>query len=378
MVGETKVAFFHDNFAQYGGAERVAEEIAKMLPQADVLSTVTVPRKLSAYIRSRQVKTTWMQHLPAIDRLYRHYFLLYPLAVRSLDFSPYDVVISSCVGFAKGAIRDQGALHICYCHTPTRWIWRFNDYAERESFSFFKHFLLRSLITVVRKVDIYTASQPDYYIANSQNVADRIKRYYKRKAFVIHPPVDLSRFRVSNSIDDYLLIVSRLLPYKRIDLAIEACNRLGKRLLIIGDGPDRARLGALAGPTVRLLGWRSDEEVADLFSRCQAVVFPGEEDFGMVPVEANASGRPVIALAAGGALETVIDGVTGVLYQESSISSLEEAIRRCEQIPWDAGELRKYSRQFDVSVFRARFLEFLSDVAGSQVVGSKISADAAA
>ncbi|HEY1579041.1 MAG TPA: glycosyltransferase [Terracidiphilus sp.] len=378
MVGETKVAFFHDNFAQYGGAERVAEEIAKMLPQADVLSTVTVPRKLSAYIRSRQVKTTWMQHLPAIDRLYRHYFLLYPLAVRSLDFSPYDVVISSCVGFAKGAIRDQGALHICYCHTPTRWIWRFNDYAERESFSFFKHFLLRSLITVVRKVDIYTASQPDYYIANSQNVADRIKRYYKRKAFVIHPPVDLSRFRVSNSIDDYLLIVSRLLPYKRIDLAIEACNRLGKRLLIIGDGPDRARLGALAGPTVRLLGWRSDEEVAALFSRCQAVVFPGEEDFGMVPVEANASGRPVIALAAGGALETVIDGVTGVLYQESSISSLEEAIRRCEQIPWDAGELRKYSRQFDVSVFRARFLEFLSDVAGSQVVGSKISADAAA
>lgn len=378
MVGERRIAFLHDNFAQHGGAERVAEEIAKILPQADVLSTVTVSQKLSAYIRSRQVKTTWMQHLPAVDKLYRHYFLLYPLAVRSFDLSAYDVVITSCVGFAKGAIRDQGALHICYCHTPTRWIWRFNDYAEREGFGFFKHLLLKSLLAAVRKVDMYTASQPDYYIANSKNVADRIKRYYKRNAFVIHPPVDLSRFHVSNTVDDYLLIVSRLLPYKRIDLAIEACNRLGKRLLIIGDGPDRVRLAELAGPSVHLLGWRSDEEVAGLFSRCQAVVFPGEEDFGMVPVEANASGRPVIALAAGGALETVIDGVTGVLYQESSVVSLIEAIRRCEQIAWDAGELRKYSAQFDVPVFRARLLEFLGDVAGSQMVAAEMVPGAAA
>lgn len=383
MVPEMKMAFLHDNFAQHGGAERVAEEIAKMLPHADMLSTVTVSRKLSAYIRSRQVKTTWMQHLPAIDRLYRHYFLLYPLAIRSLDLSAYDVVISSCVGFAKGAIREQGAVHICYCHTPTRWIWRFNDYAEREGFTIFKHLLLKSLLTVVRRVDMYTASQPDYYLANSRNVADRIKRYYKRNAFVIYPPVDLSRFRVSSAVDDYLLIVSRLLPYKRVDLAIEACNRLGKRLLIVGDGPDRVRLGALAGPTVQLLGWQSDEDVAELLSRCQAVVFPGEEDFGMVPIEANASGRPVVALAAGGALETVVDGVTGVLYQDSSIASLMEAIQRCGEIQWDSGELRNYSRQFDVSVFRARFLEFLDDVVGSHVMGSQavareISASAAA
>jgi glycosyltransferase involved in cell wall biosynthesis len=377
MVGE-RIAFLHDNFAQHGGAERVAEEIAKILPQADVLSTVTVSKKLSAYIRSRQVKTTWMQHLPAVDKLYRHYFLLYPLAIRSFDLSAYDVVITSCVGFAKGAIRDQGALHICYCHTPTRWIWRFNDYAEREGFGFIKHLLLRSLLAAVRKVDMYTASQPDYYLANSKNVADRIKRYYKRNAFVIHPPVDLTRFHVSNTVDDYLLIVSRLLPYKRIDLAIEACNQLGKRLLIIGDGPDRPRLAALAGPSVHLLGWRSDEEVAGLFSRCRAVVFPGEEDFGMVPVEANASGRPVIALAAGGALETVIDGVTGVLYPDSSVASLVEAIRRCEQIPWDAGELRKYSAQFDVPVFRARFLEFLNDVVGPQLAAAEMAPGAAA
>lgn len=379
MIPEMKIAFLHDNFAQHGGAERVAEEIAKILPGADLLSTVTVPQRLSAYISSRDVKTTWMQRLPAIDRLYRHYFLLYPLAVRSLDLSAYDVVISSCVGFAKGAIREQGALHVCYCHTPTRWIWRFNDYAEREGFNIFKHLVLKSLLRFVRKVDMYTASQPDYYVANSQNVADRIKRYYKRNAFVIHPPVDVSRFHISNAVDDYLLIVSRLLPYKRIDLAIEACNRLGKELLIIGDGPDRVRLGALAGPTIHLLGWRSDEEVAELLSRCQAVVFPGEEDFGMVPIEANASGRPVIALAAGGALETVVDGVTGVLYHESSITSLMEAIRRCGEVEWNGGELRNYSRRFDVSVFRDRFLEFLNDVVGSQVVPSATSeADAAA
>jgi glycosyltransferase involved in cell wall biosynthesis len=320
-----------------------------------------------------------MQRLPAVDRLYRHYFLLYPLAIRSLDLSAYDVIISSCVGFAKGAIRDQGALHVCYCHTPTRWIWRFNDYAEREGFNTLKHFMLKSLLRFVRKVDMYTASQPDYYVANSQNVADRIKRYYKRNAFVIHPPVDVSRFHVSNSVGDYLMIVSRLLPYKRIDLAIEACNNLGKELLIIGDGPDRVRLGALAGPTIHLLGWRSDEEVAELLSHCQAVVFPGEEDFGMVPIEANASGRPVIALAAGGALETVLDGVTGVLYQESSIASLTEAIQRCGEIEWDGGELRAYSRRFDVSVFRDRLVEFLNDVVGSQVVATSTSeTDAAA
>lgn len=374
MINHRRIAFVHDNFAQQGGAERVAEEIARSLPNADLLSTVKVESRLSSYIKSRHVKTTWMQRLPAIERLYRHYFLLYPLAVRSIDLSGYDVVISSCVGFAKGVIRDPGAVHICYCHTPTRWVWRFEDYSARENFGVATNLILRSVLHGVRHLDVQSATHPDYYIANSAVVAKRIQQFYHRKAVVIHPPIDVSRFSISSDIEDYFLIVSRLLAYKRIDVAIEACNRLGKKLLIVGDGPDRPRLTALAGPTVQLLGRQPDEMVNHLLSRCQAVLFPGEEDFGMVPIEANASGRPVIALAAGGALETVVDGVTGVLYSESTAESLMDAMARHEEYTWYPTMLHRYARQFDVSVFRHRFLGLLRDVLGSKMPEMTVAA----
>lgn len=364
-----KIAFVHDNFAQQGGAERVAEEIAKMLPDADLLTTVTVDRKLSYYIRSREVRTTWMQNLPALDRLYRHYFMLYPFAVKSIDLSAYDIVISSCVGFAKGVVRAPHALHVCYCHTPTRWIWRFDDYSEREKFNVATGLLLKSLLLGVRQVDMHAADQPDYYIANSKTVANRIREFYGRNAIVINPPVDVQRFSISDEVDDYFLIVSRLIGYKRIDVAVEACNRLGKKLLIVGDGPDRARLEAMAGPTVQLLGRLPDPEVNRLMSRCKALLFPGEEDFGMVPLEVNASGRPVIALAAGGAMETIVDGVTGLLYAESTPDSLVEAIGKFDRIEWDPQALRRYSERFDIPVFRQTFSKVLTDLMGERVAG---------
>jgi glycosyltransferase involved in cell wall biosynthesis len=364
-----KIAFVHDNFAQHGGAERVAEEIAKMIPGADMYSTVTVDQRLSRYIRSRNVQTTWMQRLPAMDRLYRYYFLLYPFAVKSMDLSAYDVIITSCVGFAKGVVRGPDALHVCYCHTPTRWIWRFEDYAVREKFSSLTGLVLKTLLKAVRRIDMHAADQPDYYIANSQAVAERIRTCYGRNAVVINPPIDVSRFHLSEEPGDYFLIVSRLVAYKRIDVAIEACNRLGKRLLIVGSGPDAERLKALAGPTVELLGRLPDAEVNQLLSRCKALLFPGEEDFGMVPIEANASGRAVIALAAGGALETVIDGQTGVLYPESTPESLAEAIRRFEEISWNPVALRRYAERFDVPVFRQTFSKVLSDLLGARLAG---------
>ena len=366
---DTKIAFVHDNFAQQGGAERVAEEIAKMMPYADILSTVTVDRKLSRYIRSRQVRTTWMQRLPAMDRLYRHYFMLYPFAIKSMDLSAYDVVISSCVGFAKGVIRAPNAIHVCYCHTPTRWIWRFEDYAVREQFSLATATLLKSLLLGVRQIDRYASTQPDYYIANSETVAKRIRKFYGRNAVVIYPPIDVERFSISDEVEDYYLIVSRLNAYKRIDIAVESCNRLGKNLRIVGDGPDRLRLQELAGPTVQILGRLPDAEVNRLLSRCKALLFPGEEDFGMVPLEANASGRPVIALAAGGALETIIDGKNGVLYPESTAESLAEAIERFERLDWDSLALRRYSKRFDISVFREALSKVLTDLMGSRLVG---------
>jgi len=359
-----KIAVVHDNFAQRGGAERVAEEIARMFPDADMYTTVAVDQKLSEYIRERHVKTTWMQRLPALDKLYRHYFLLYPMAVKSLDLSEYDIIISSCVGFAKGVVRNPNAIHICYCHTPTRWIWRFKDYAAREKFSAATGMLLKSLLTGVRRIDVDASDQPDYYIANSSAVAHRIREFYGRNAIVIHPPIDVSRFHVSPQIDDYFLIVSRLVGYKRIDVAIDACNRLGRRLFIVGGGPDLPRLKSLAGPTVELLGRLEDEEVNNLLSRCRALLFPGEEDFGMVPVETNASGRPVIALGVDGALETVIDGETGILYPESTAESLMTAIERFDSYQWNPDRLRAHASQFDIPVFRQRFLEAVRNIIG--------------
>ena len=364
MFENLKVAFFHDNFAQHGGAERVAEELARMLRSADVYSTVTVEDRLTEYMKTRRVRTTWMQRLPALDRLYRHYFLLYPFAVKAMDLSDYDLVITSCVGFAKGVIRAPHALHICYCHTPTRWIWRFNDYAAREKFRPITEFLLKSMLLGIRLVDKTAADQPDYYIANSTAVAKRIREFYGRNAVVVHPPVDVRRFSISPEIDDYFLIVSRLVSYKRIEVAIEACNRLGKRLLIVGDGPDRQRLSRLAGPTVELLGRTPDSEVDRLLSRCQALIFPGEEDFGMVPIEANGSGRPVIALAAGGALETVVDGVTGILYPTSTPESLMQAIERFDSLGWDSHALRAHAMKFDVAIFRERFFGIIAELTG--------------
>lgn len=359
-----RIAVVHDNFAQHGGAERVAEEIARMFPDSDMYTTVTVDQKLSKYIRDRHVKTTWMQKLPALDRLYRHYFLLYPMAVRSLDLSQYDVIVSSCVGFAKGVVRNPNAIHICYCHTPTRWIWRFKDYAARERFSAATGMLLKSLLTGVRRIDVDASDQPDYYIANSTAVARRIREFYGRNAVVIHPPIDVSRFHLSREVDDYFLIVSRLVGYKRIDVAIDACNRLGRRLLIVGGGPDLPRLKSLAGPTVELLGRLEDAEVNNLLSRCQALLFPGEEDFGMVPIETNASGRPVIALGVDGALETVIDGKTGILYPESTAESLMRAIERFDTHSWDSDRLRDHALGFDIPVFRKRFLEAVGNMIG--------------
>jgi glycosyltransferase involved in cell wall biosynthesis len=364
VVKPVRIAVVHDNFAQQGGAERVAEEVARLFPDADLLSTVAVEQKLSRYIKERRVKTTWMQKLPALHRLYRHYFLLYPFAVKSIDLSDYDVVITSCVGFAKGVVRAPHAIHICYCHTPTRWIWRFEDYALREKFSPATGALLRSLLAGVRIIDVAASDQPDFYIANSNVVAKRIREFYQRNAVVIYPPVDVSRFRISQTIDDYFLVVSRLVAYKRIDVAIEACNRLGKPLLIAGSGPDRSRLEAIAGPTVKFLGRVEDDDLVTLFSRAKALIFPGEEDFGMVPLEANASGRPAIAYRAGGALETIIDGETGILYSESNADSLAAAIVCMENHSWDAKALRKHAETFDLPVFRMRLTEALSDMLG--------------
>ena len=357
----SQIAIFHENFAQNGGAERVAESMARLLPEADVLSTVTVHQRLSPYLRRRGVANSWMQRLPRLDQLYRHYVMLYPFAVNLTNLNRYELVLSSCFGFAKGLRRRSSAVHVCYCHTPPRWLWRTHDYMERERFNPLMRIALRTFVRAARTWDIQSSKRPDLFLANSAAVAERIYRFYGRESKVLNPPVEMERFHINEQYEDFYLVVSRLVGYKRIDLAILAANLLQRPLKIIGDGPDRKRLESLAGPTVEFLGRRSDEEVADHFSRCRALIFPGEEDFGITPLEVAASGRPVVAFGSGGALETVIDGETGVFFEQPTEQSLATAMLRLESLHWSGAALRKHAATFSTPVFHRKLREFLRE-----------------
>ena len=360
-----RIALFQDYLAQFGGAERVTEAIHRSLPEADLCTTLSVPEKMSPYLRNLETKTTWMQHLPAKSKLYRHYFLLYPFAVGSAHLKDYDLVVSSCCGYAKGVKRGHNAIHVCYCHNPMRWVWRFEEYVAREKFSAPTKLGLQMMVSGLRHWEIKAASRPDYFIANSHIVANRLKSAFGIDATVIEPPIDTSRFWISKNVDDYYLTLARLNSYKRIDLAVEACTRTGRKLVVIGDGPDRERLQAMAGPTVTFLGRQPDREVNRYASRCRALIFPGEEDFGMAPLEINAAGRPVVAYGAGGATETVTESVNGILFREQTADSLIDALEKCEQRTWDPATMREIAQRYDIHLFQKRFLDFLCKVAPS-------------
>ena len=355
-----KTAFVHDNFIQAGGGERVGEEIARCLPGVDMFSSVVVHDRLTQYILDRRVRTTWMQDFPAMKRLYRHYFLFYPFAMRALDLSGYDRIISSCYGMAKMVRKSPGSLHICYCHSPTRWMWRFDDYLDNEDIGLMRKRILGTLISWLRPMDLAAARDVDYFIANSRVVRDRIRGCYEREAIVLHPPIRVDRFAPSHEVGDYYLVVSRLAAYKRIDLAIEACERMGRPLRIVGHGPDLDRLKSKAGPNTVFLGRLPDAEVATLMSQCRALLFPGEEDFGLTPLEVSASGRPCIAFGRGGATETVISGLNGLLFSEQTVTSLIDAMEKSELTTWNTEAIREHARHFDVAFFKERFSSLIS------------------
>jgi glycosyltransferase involved in cell wall biosynthesis len=357
-----QIAVVHDYFTHLGGAEKVAGELVRMLPGASLHSAIALPDCLPPGLAGVQVETSWMQHLPGIKQHYRLYFPLYPLAVRSLDLSRYDLVISSSSGYAKGVRTGRDAIHVCYCHTPLRQVWNGDSDFARETMGAAKRLLLPPIIRAFRKWDEGASRYPDHFIANSKTAAARIERAYGRTAEVIHPPIDVNRFRPSTEREDYYLVLARLIPYKRIDLAIEACGLLGRRLMIIGEGPDQARLKAKAGPTVKFLNRLSDAEVEHYAARCRALLFPGEEDFGMAPLEVAAAGRPTIAYRAGGAIETIVDGVTGVFFDRQEATDLAGAIQRCEGQEWSTEVLRRHAEGFGIDIFQSRFLQFLAHV----------------
>jgi glycosyltransferase involved in cell wall biosynthesis len=356
-----KVALVHDYLNQMGGAERVVLALHELFPDAPLYTSIYDPRRVDAAFRSMDIRTTFMQKLPLVKKHHQPFLPLYPFAMERLDLRGYDLVLSSSSAFGKGVITRPGTMHICYCHTPMRWCWNYDEYVEREHLGRLTRTVLPFFITNLRVWDQTTSMRVDHFIANSPVVAERIQKYYRRDAVVIPPPIEASRFHFDPTAqpEEYFLVVSRFMPYKRIDLAIEACNQLGLPLLISGSGRDEQRLRKLAGPTIRFLGRLSDEEVLDYYARCRALILPGEEDFGITPLEAQASGRPVIAYGAGGALASVIDGVTGVFFREQTVASLAATLATFDEARFDARAIRNHALEFDKPRFHRRILQFI-------------------
>ncbi len=356
-----KVALVHDYLNQMGGAEQVVLALHELFPDAPLYTSIYDPKRVDPAFQKIDIRTSFMQKLPFVMKHHQPYLPFYPSAMEGLDLRGYDLVLSSSSAFGKGIIVKPGTLHICYCHTPMRWCWNYNEYVEREQLGGMARRILPFLITWLRVWDQTSAMRVDHFIANSPVVAERIQKYYRREAVVIPPPVEASRFPFDPTTQpgDYFLSLGRLAPYKRVDLAIEACNRLQLPLVVIGGGRDEKPLKALAGPTIRFLGRLSDTEVLPYLAHCRAFLLPGEEDFGITPLEAQASGRPVIAYGAGGALASVVDGVTGTFFREQTVESLAAVLASFDERQYQPQTIRNHALEFDKPRFQRRILQFI-------------------
>jgi glycosyltransferase involved in cell wall biosynthesis len=370
----------HDYLNQYGGAERVLEALHAMYPAAPIYTSMYAPQLMPEDYRQWDIRTSFMQRLPSVHYHHQKYLLAYPLAFESFQLGYYDVVLSNCSAWAKGVLTPPETLHVCYCLTPMRWAWSFREYVERERIGATLRRVLLFAMHYLRLWDVTASQRVDRFLAISRAVAARIRKYYGREARVIYPPVAVERFHPGGPPDDYFLIVSRLIPYKRVDLAIETFNRLGPgwRLKIVGDGRNRAALQARAGPNVEFLGRLRDDEVDTLMTRCRAFLFPGLEDFGIAPVEAQAAGRPVVAYAGGGALDTVLDGETGVLFAEQSVEALTDAVQRCADLAWDPLAARANAERFSAARFRHELSDYVEQAWEEHRGGASRPAAAAA
>lgn len=354
-----KVAIVHDFFCNLGGSDQVAATLHHLFPRAPIFTLVVSDRSRgSDLLKGMDLRFSFIHRLPFARRWHEPYLPLFPLAIESIDLSGFDLVLSSSHVCAKGIIPPPESLHLCYCYTPARYVWDlYPVYARR------LNPLLRWYAALVmhrlRLWDVSTCSRVDHFVAISDFVAQRIRRYYGRSSTVIYPPVDTSFFTPGEERGDYFLVVSRLTAYKRIELAVEAFNRLQSPLVVIGEGPERRRLQAMAGPNVRFLGAVARDQVRHFMRGCRALVFPGKEDFGITPVETQATGRPVVAYAAGGALETVAEGVTGVFFEEQIPEALCGAVDRISKLSFDPDVVRNHALQFDREIFCSKMMDFV-------------------
>jgi len=370
QLSNLRIAIVHYWFVGRAGGERVVEALAEVFPQADLFSLVADRSTLTPTLQHRELQTSFLQHVPGAKKFHRYFLFLQPVALEQFDLSGYDLVISSESGPAKGVITSPKTCHVCYCHSPMRYIWdKYSEYRRGMGllvgsvFSLTAHYM--------RLWDYASAGRVDYFVANSRFTASRIRKFYGRESEVIYPPVEAATAKIGDQPGDYYLAMGRLVDYKRFDLAVTACTKLGRPLKIIGGGPCEKSLRRMAGSTVEFLGQVGDDELREHLAGCRALLFPGEEDFGIVPVEAQSFGRPVIAYASGGVMETVrgifpgetgMQNPTGVFFTDQSLAGLTKAMLEFESIEhtFCPQSIRDHSLQFDSAIFKRRIREYIA------------------
>ena len=342
---ELDVVLCHDWLTGMRGGERVLEILCRGFPDAVIVTLVHNRRAISDIINAHDIRTSWLQHIPGITKNYRRFLPLFPSTIEAMSIPSADLVISTSHCVAKGVRPEQGTPHICYCFTPMRYAWTFHK--EYLGDNPLKLMLAKPVLSLLRRWDRKVCNRVDRFVAISQHVQRRISDFYDREADIVFPPVDTDRLRpAKDAHGDFDLIVSALVPYKRVDLAIDACTRLGYPLKIVGVGGEMAKLKKTAGSNVEFLGWQSDNTILGLYQNCRMLIFPGEEDFGIVPLEAQACGRPVVAFGRGGALETVAAGVSGVFFNEQTEDALIEAVSTCAATNWNGPAIRSHAETF--------------------------------
>lgn len=360
-----RIAIIHDWLVTYAGAERVLEQIIKLYPEADIYSLIDfLPEDKRDFILSKKVETSFIQKFPFARKKYRSYLPLMPFAIEQFDLSGYDLVISSSHSVAKGVLTDYNQVHICYCHTPVRYAWSlYHQYIKYMGLKrSLKRKVAKLILHYIRLWDSTTTNRVDHFIANSEHTAKRIKKIYGRDSIIIYPPVDIDKFEIYMKKENFFLTASRMVPYKKIDLIVEAFSKMhDKKIIVIGEGPDFRKIKNKAKKNIELLGFQKDEVLKEYLQKAKAFVFAAEEDFGILPVEAQACGTPVIAFGKGGVLETVVENKTGIFFKEQTVRSLIEAINIFEQKQdmFDPVEIRKNTVRFSVNRFRREFREFI-------------------
>ena len=352
-----RVAIVHDWLNGMRGGEKTLEAILELFPAAHIFTLLLERDKISIGIGAKKITTSFIQHIPLAKSKYRYLLPLFPMAVERFDLSSYDLVISTSHCVAKGARAGREALHICYCFSPMRYVWVFHE--EYFGKSRLKSQILRPFIAGLRSWDVRSCERVNHFVAISETVAGRIARFYGRESEVIFPPVETDFFVPGEKEGDFFLVVSALVPYKRVDMAVKTFNELGLPLVVIGDGPEYRRLRRMAARNISFRGWVSKEEVRDAYQSCRALIFPGVEDFGLTPIEAQACGRPVIALGKGGVTESVEDGMTGILFRRQSVASLKAAVTAFRRRRFDGAIARRNSLRFSKEVFKRRLMEYV-------------------